>query len=161
MFNSKFSFLLFLFITVIVNQINGQSVINSSGENISGTGGSVNFSIGQLTFDNYTGANGTVNQGIQNAYEISLLTSSEISLKRFSFTIFPNPVKDVLNLEIGNLDNKNMTYHLYKSNGRLLEKKNIKSNNISIDMKERIPDIYLLKINNGDQVLKIFRIVKY
>ena len=57
--------------------LQAQEVISSSGGNVSGSGGSVSYSVGQVVYTTNTGTNGSVAQGVQQPYEISVVTGIE------------------------------------------------------------------------------------
>ena len=59
--------ILFIFISLV--SISQESV-NASGGNATGSGGSISYTIGQIDYIEASGVGGSVNQGIQQAYEI-------------------------------------------------------------------------------------------
>jgi gliding motility-associated-like protein len=64
----KYSLSVSLVLTICSN-VNAQQSINAAGGDITGSGGSVAFTIGQVTYKSYTGAGVTECQGVQKAYE--------------------------------------------------------------------------------------------
>ncbi|MGD0341661.1 MAG: hypothetical protein ABSA76_08155, partial [Bacteroidales bacterium] len=54
--------------------IHAQSTITTSGGNASGSGGSASYTIGQVVYSTITGTNGSSAQGVQQPYEISIIT---------------------------------------------------------------------------------------
>ena len=65
--------------------VQGQQTIPATGGNASGSGGSVSYTVGQILNSSISGSNGTVVQGVQQPYEISVVTAlrntEDISLK--------------------------------------------------------------------------------
>jgi hypothetical protein len=57
--------------------LQAQEVIPAVGGNASGSGGSVSYSVGQVAYQTHTGTNGSVVEGVQQPYEISVLTAIE------------------------------------------------------------------------------------
>ncbi len=53
----------------------GQETITSAGGNTTGSAGSVSYTVGQIIFSTFSGANGSVIQGVQQPYEISIATA--------------------------------------------------------------------------------------
>jgi hypothetical protein len=49
-----------------------QNTIPAAGGNAKGSGGSASFTVGQIFYTKLSGTNGTVIQGIQQPYEISM-----------------------------------------------------------------------------------------
>jgi hypothetical protein len=70
-----------------------QEVIPASGGNASGSSGSASYSIGQTSYTTNTGTNGTVAQGIQQPFEISVVTGiNEVKGIVLQCSAYPNPV---------------------------------------------------------------------
>ena len=77
--------------------IQAQNAIPASGANGSGAGGTISYTVGQVVYTTSTGTMGSVAQGVQQPYEISVVTSLE-EAKDFSleFVVYPNPATDFL-----------------------------------------------------------------
>ena len=99
--------------------IQGQNAIPASGGNASGSGGSVSYSVGQVVYTTNTGTNGSVAQGMQQPFEISVVTGLE-NAKDFSLecVAYPNPVTDFIKLRIENYEIENLNYLLYDINSK-------------------------------------------
>lgn len=150
--------LLFLGLQSSIAQIH--STIPSSGNSISGTGGSLSYSMGQIGYTTYSGTNGSLAQGIQQPYEISALTGSELYELNLVLAVFPNPTSDVLNLSIGQNQYKNLYYQLMDINGRILLSDIIQKSEITLDMSKLGSSTYFLKIMAESKEFKIFKIQK-
>jgi Secretion system C-terminal sorting domain len=150
-----------LLLSLGLTGLQAQEVIPATGGNVSGSGGSVSYSVGQIVYTTNTGTNGSVAQGVQQPFEISVVTGIEeakgITLK---CSVFPNPSTDLLTLKVDNYEKENLLYQLYDNNGRLLENKTIESNETSIVMSNFAPSIYFLKVTDNNKKLKIFKIIK-
>jgi len=70
--------------------LQAQESVNATGGDASGSGGSTSYSVGQVVYTTNTGANGTVEQGVQRPIEISV--------KGINLTVlaYPNPTTDYL-----------------------------------------------------------------
>jgi hypothetical protein len=152
--------LLVLWMTVIQGQEIHQA-LNTSGGNATGAGGSATYSIGQLVYTTYTGTTGTVGQGVQQPYEISIVPGTE-EIKYINLLIFayPNPASDYLILKVDNFHEFNLTFQLYDVNGLLLETKKIENNESKIVMGNRVPGIYFLRVIKNENEIKNFKIIK-
>ncbi len=141
-----------------------QEVITAAGGNAEGTGGSVSYSAGQLFFMTHTGENGSVAEGVQQPYEISVVTSvAEAEGIDLVVSAFPNPATDHLILRVENYDFENLEYFFCDVNGRLLKEGNITAGETTISMKNLVPAVYFLKIiqtSPSYQEVKTFRIIK-
>lgn len=77
-----------------------QSSVNATGGNASGDGGSASYSVGQVVYTANTGTNGSVAQGVQQPYEISVVTGIEEAHDiKLSVSVYPNPATDYLTLK--------------------------------------------------------------
>ena len=77
--------------------IQAQETIPATGGNATGNGGSVSYTVGQITYNALPGTNGIVAQGVQRTYEMDSLSPSTYFLKIISgnkeiktFKIFKN-----------------------------------------------------------------------
>ena len=150
----KISLLLFAF------TVNGQESINTSGQNATGTGGSASYSLGQVVYTTYSGTNGSVAQGVQQPYEISVILGIEYTNINLIMTVSPNPTKDLLTLKVDNYEFENLTYQLLDINGKqfLLSQTSAAETQISV---ASLPSaIYFLKVSDKNKVIKTFKISK-
>ena len=135
--------------------------IPASGGNASGSGGTVSYSVGQIVYTNNTGTNGSVSQGVQQPYEISIVTALEETQEiNLSITAFPNPTTDYLTLSTGNFDNKNLSFHFYDINGKIIQESKINVSETKISMTDLPPATYFLKVTENQKEVKTFKIVK-
>ena len=152
--------LLFLF-WLCLTGLQAQSTLSTTGGNVTGNGGSVSYSIGQMV-DTYVGdVGGSMYSGIQQAFEITILTeigrSNSITLQ---CTVFPNPTTDMLNLKVDDFRLKQLSYQLYDLNGKLLEQKMLESIDTNIAFNNYPSASYLLMVSQKDKVVKSFKIIK-
>ena len=158
--------LIVLVLFFLVNAIKAQDAIPASGGNASGSGGTVSYTVGQVVYTTNTGTNGSVAQGVQQPFEISVVTGIKNSMKiNLLCTAFPNPATTQLTLKVENMDKENVTYQLYDIIGKLLENKNVKGNETTIFMGKYPPATYFLKVVQNDQAfppkeIKTFKIIK-
>jgi opacity protein-like surface antigen len=143
--------------------LQAQEAIPATGGDASGSGGTVSYSVGQVFYTTNTGgANGSVAQGVQQPYEISVVTGFEDAMGiSLNLTTYPNPTTDYVKLKIENYKTENLTYQLYDTSGKLLENKKINGNETSIVMGNIVSATYFLKVIQGNKELKTFKIIKY
>jgi len=68
------------------------------------------------------------------------------------FNIYPNPVNNIITLEIPGLPD-NINYEIYDANGRtLIKNKVINTNEIEVNIESFKPGLYFLKLSNGDKM---------
>lgn len=150
-----------LLIGLGLSGLQAQEAIPATGGNASGSGGSASYSVGQVVYTTNTGTNGSVAQGVQQPYEISVISGIE-QAKGINLicSAYPNPTTDFLTLNVENYDNENLSYQLFDISGKLLENKKLTSNETRIDMNNRVPAIYFLKVMDNQIEVKTFKIIK-
>ena len=82
------------------------------------------------------------------------LTSQDVNdMVKNKLVVFPNPVKDLLNLDAK--DDKDYYYQIYNMAGQLIKKG--KFNNKQTDISDLSTGNYLVRINNSESVVKIIK----
>ena len=128
--------------------LQGQETIATSGGNFTGSGGSVSYTIGQVAFSTLSGTNGSVVQGVQQPYEISVITAVENTEEiTLNCIVYPNPTRNTIKLSIESPDFDNMCYRLFDINGILIQEMKVESEETEISMNNLVPSIYILKSN--------------
>jgi hypothetical protein len=154
----------FISLTLIGLGLNGlyaQVTMPVSGGVASGSGGSIAFSVGQLTYTTNTGSTGVVSQGVQQSYEIWITTES-IEGKQITLSVsaFPNPTTDYLKLNIEAGEHPELIYQLSDLNAKILENAIINGPEALIEMNKYAPSVYFLRVIKGDIIIKTFKIIK-
>jgi len=141
--------------------LQAQESVNATGGDALGSGGSASYSVGQVVYTTNTGTSGSVAQGVQQPYEISVVTAIEEAKGiNLSVTAYPNPTTDYLTLLIDELEISNLSYQLYDMNGKLLQSQKITGNQTSIVMSNLVPATYFLKVTDNQKEVKTFKIIK-
>ena len=135
----------------------------AAGGNSSGTGGSVSFSMGQILYAAPSGTTHNLIQGLQQPYEISDI-STGIGEKEAGISlvasVFPNPSVDKFTLKVETGKWKNLSYSLYDANGKLLSSNTVGSAETQIEVAYLAAAHYFLKVSDGNQEIKNFKIIK-
>ena len=141
--------------------VQAQTSVNATGGDASGGGGSVSYSVGQVVYTTHTGTSGSVAEGVQQPYEISVVTGLEEAQSiNLSVTAYPNPTTDYLTLRIDEFEISNLSFQLYDMNGKLLQNEKITGNQTSIVMSNLLPATYFVKVIQGNKEVKTFKIIK-
>ena len=160
----SFYIIALIFYTLSLSISFAQEVIPAAGGNSEGSGGSVSYSVGQLFFMTHTGENGSLTEGVQQPYEISVVTAVvEAEGIELVVSAFPNPATDHLILRVENYDFENLEYLFYDTGGRLLKEGKITVSETAISMTDIVPAIYFLKVfqtSPSYREVKTFRIIK-
>jgi hypothetical protein len=153
--------LLFLIVFSICPITKAQQTISAAGGDAAGTGGTVCYTVGQIEYTTYTGTNGSVSQGIQQAYEISVVNGfDEYTDIMLSVTTYPSPVEDILILKTETENAVDYNYQIFDMNGNLIETNKIVSKESIIFMGNLPPAIYFLKVTQGQKEIRTFKIIK-
>ena len=141
--------------------LQAQETVPVSGGNATGTGGTASYTVGQIVNITNTGTTGTSAQGVQQPYEISVITGIDDALGiMLEMVVYPNPASDFLKLKLGVYEIVNLRYQLYDINGSLLLNARIESQETDISMQTLKPSTYFLKVFQGNKEIKTFKIIK-
>lgn len=154
-----------LLLGLFVLKTTAQSLVVVAGGNASGSGGLLNYSIGQIYYTQHNGGNGSVLSGVQQPFEISVITEiSEAKAISIDFKTYPNPTSDILTIDIGSFDLKNMRFRLQNLKGLVIQERNIVESKTKIDFSILPPSVYFLSVEvpqkSGNRVVKTFKIIK-
>ncbi|MCF8297355.1 MAG: T9SS type A sorting domain-containing protein [Saprospiraceae bacterium] len=161
MLNIKLKCFAVLMLSFNLAVLNAQEAIVSTGGNSTGIGGSVSYTIGQIVYATDTGLTGSVAQGVQQPFEISVVGGLENTLGiTLQCSVYPNPTADFLNLIIDNYNFKNLSYQIFDLHGKLLEKKKLIDSETVISTANLPSGTYFLKVVSDNKEVKIFKIIK-
>jgi len=155
-----------LLLAIGLAELKAQEVLPSAGGDASGAGGSVCYTVGQVVYTTSTGTIGSVSAGVQQPYEISVVTGlkHDIGIK-LECNAYPNPTTDFLILHIEGDAQSQYSAFLYNTIGVLLKSIKIEDKETSIDMSNLVIATYYLKIVNttnpsSTKEIKTFKIIK-
>jgi hypothetical protein len=148
-----------LLIGLRLTGLHAQKAILSAGGKASG-GGSVTYSVGQIAYKSFGNATGSVTQGVLQP-TIVVTALDDVPNKEISCTAFPNPTTATVNLKIENRALDNVSVQLYELSGKMLHSQKINQTETSIATESLIPSTYLLRVRDGNQEIKTFKIIKY
>jgi len=141
---------------------NAQQTVPASGGKASGSGGTVSYSVGQVFYSIFTGETGSASEGVQQPYEISVVTGiPEAEGIDLVVSAFPNPVTDHLILRVEHYDPENLSFQLFDVNGRMVQTGQVVGPETIIDMTGQTRAVYLLRVLDNEKEIKTFRILKF
>jgi hypothetical protein len=154
---------IFLFILSFSNEIiQAQTSTATTGGNAFGAEGTVSYTIGQVVYTTNNGSTGSAIQGVQQPYEISIITGTgEVEGIELNFIAYPNPASDFFTLKIENYTIENLSYKLFDAYGKIQESEKVSGNKTTISMINKVPGVYLLKNIDNQKEIKSFKIIKY
>jgi hypothetical protein len=170
----KIKFTALLMFGVGLTSLKAQQVTDAAGGDASGSAGTVAYSVGQIVYTTQNSINGSVAQGVQQPYEISITTGLAEEGININLSVYPNPTTDWLTLKVdisNTLSDQPMLYQLFDISGKLLESNTIVANATTIKMEYYAVATYFLKVytvgrddrasvtqNNAE--IKTFKIIK-
>lgn len=141
--------------------VQAQEATNASGGNATGSGGTVAYSVGQTFIQTLTGSSGSLSEGVQQVYEIGLVTAlDEEEVETFVLTVFPNPTADHVNLQLADTPRNKMIFQLYDIKGQLLEQQSITEVLTQIPLTSMPSGAYILKVLHQNKTLQTFKLIK-
>ena len=147
----------------LLNSAGSQLAISQNG---STTNESISFTVtaGVTYYAQVYGYSGATNASLCYSVQVTLGTATKFELAisftgKNAFEAYPNPVQDVLNVNVSGLENVS-SMDLYDVNGRKVITKTGVKGNTRINVSALTPGLYLLKIMNGEKVISMKKIVK-
>lgn len=135
----------------------------SSGGNAAGPGGTASYSVGQVAYTTLKGDNTLVTQGVQQPYDISVVSGGEETYIRLEYKIYPNPTRGKLTLLLEHYEefkDEDFLYCLYDMAGNLIEKNKITQEKTVFYMHKYVVANFFLKVIRNKKEVKTFKIIK-
>ncbi|WP_158850603.1 T9SS type A sorting domain-containing protein [Algibacter sp. L1A34] len=147
------------FIILGLGGLSAQETIPASGGDASGSKGSSSYTVGQMVYTTNSGS-GSVTQGVQQSIEFFTLSNPELTTVNLTAITYPNPTSDYLVLAISDAKLTALSFKLYDLQGRTVAQGQVNQSTTQIDMQSLALGIYVLKVNQNNQELKTFKIIK-
>jgi hypothetical protein len=132
----------------------------AAGGDATGSGGSVSYSIGQVDHITANGSGGTITQGLQQPYEIFIITGVEAKEINLAASVYPNPTAEQVTLSVKDISTDGMRYVLSDVQGKLIKQDKLTGTETTISMVELSKATYLISVFNNNKEVKIFKIIK-
>jgi hypothetical protein len=132
----------------------------ATGGNALGNGGTISYTVGQSACLFQTGTQGSVTQGVQQSYRITVETIKRNNPpSELTCTLFPNPAKEFVVLKIREAKLNNLSVRLFNMEGRLLLNQNIHSFETRIAVNHLTAGTYLLRIIRKGKTIEIMKLI--
>lgn len=136
-----------------------QTNIVAAGINATGSGGTVNYSVGPIIFKKPNGQPSA--DGLQQPFEILTLSSDDFNTTSIELSFYPNPTVADLHLLLKNRGNDMFYFQLASLDGRtLVSAQKILTVDTIVNMEAYPKGIYLLQVTSGNKNIKTFKIIK-
>jgi hypothetical protein len=139
-----------------------ENAVTTGGE-ATGAGGTASYSVGQVVYTTATGTNGSVAQGVQQPYEISVITGVKETSINLEMNVYPNPTTNFLSLKVDastSLSNQQLSYQLIDLQGKVITNKKVTATNSTINVENLPKAIYFLNVTKNNQLVKTFKVIK-
>ena len=164
LFFMKIKLLAFLFAFVSVGAY-AQQTIPISGGSVSGSSGTLSYSLGQMVMMSDVEPAVTVNvvtasiiEGVQQPYTIDQIAIPKVSPLQTEVVIFPNPTTKMVTVRIED-QNPNYQFFLYSNNGQQLMSGTLEQEKV-LDMGRYPAGSYFLTIQDENHSQNNYRIIK-
>ncbi len=153
--------LITLFTSLWITGLSAQNSINTSGGNASSTDGNMSYSVGQVFYNTSQGTNGSIIEGVQQPYEISVIIGiDDIDGINLYYSAYPNPVTEFLTLSINGVEAFQLVCSLYDLDGKLIQQIQVTDPETKIWMADLVPASYIIRLTQGNKVVRSFKVVK-
>ncbi|NOU48198.1 MAG: T9SS type A sorting domain-containing protein [Bacteroidales bacterium] len=159
----KLTYCLLLASWLGISGLSAQENMNSCGGIFVSETGSVSNSIGQLVIQTQAGSNGSVSEGVHQAFEISQIVGiNDIPAGKIEVSFFPNPVTVSLSITVdaSELLEERLICTIRSAEGKFIEQRNIISKLTSIDMQKQAGGVYFLSIQSADKQTLNYKLIK-
>ena len=151
---------LFILLGLTVLNIHAQKSIVASGGDTQNSMGSFSFSLGQIACITIKDSGGSIEQGIQQPYEIILINGIKDDKLLVSVSVYPNPVTTQLIIDTEVNDFKRLFFNITDLNGKEIIKGKISESKTVIPMESSSSEMYILNITERNKIIKSYKIIK-
>ena len=137
-----------------------QHTLSASGGEAVWSGGTSSYTYGQVFYQTESTSTSSLSQGVQQPFEISIISSLADIGSKIHLEYYPNPVIDYLNLNVHGMEVLGLRYELFDASGRLVGFGNLENSETLINLDYLSSAIYQFKITNSEQGLKTFKLIK-
>lgn len=150
-----------LALALLVHAAHAQRATVSTGGDAVGPGGSISFSAGQPSYTAIGGATGSLVQGVQQPYEISVSIGVYEREEAFTLAVGPNPATDELELAVTGPLPSLIWFNVRNSAGQTIMEQRINAPRTRIAMGGVSAGVYLVEVSGPERTFRTFRIVKH
>lgn len=155
----KLKLILLLLFGACITGAHGQQASVAAGGDATGSGGSVSYTVGQVSYLSLSGSNGSLNEGVQQPYEFFTGISENTGIQ-LSMTVYPNPTNAQVYLIIEDVSLDQLQYRMYDAAGKLVIQSAIVSTQTELSTQSLAPGTYYLSVEDQKEVLQNFTIIK-
>ncbi len=136
-----------------------QNTINAGGGTLSGSGGSGDYSIGDVF---YVAASGT--GGAATTSPVQFMSSQLVGLAKTTLSknisVYPNPTSNFLHFDLAKQINGNVTITLFDFSGKLIKKQEVNAMQQTLDLSDLECAMYFLIVKENEQQVATYKVIK-
>ena len=137
-----------------------QETVPAAGGEATGTGGTVSYTVGQVSYQHESGSKGSVSEGVQQPFEIYVTSINEVPGITLNIKAYPNPTQGDLWLNVEELSDTDLSYQIYDFNGKLLKSDQISNSQTLVSLQDFASATYFLRVMSENSEIKTFKIIK-
>ncbi len=141
-----------------------QEIITSSGDHYSNEDIKLSWTIGEGVTEACKKNEIILNQGFQQNFDIILLTSKSDNYKDVIINIYPNPVSEIINIDLSEANDCELRVDMFDTQGKRLFaiKKIKKQQSVQIELSELPAGEYILMVYSKENAINnSYVIIKY
>ncbi|MCE2769221.1 MAG: T9SS type A sorting domain-containing protein [Saprospiraceae bacterium] len=138
--------------------LSGQNTLSTTGGHIKTNGGSLSFSVGQVSNISKKGSTFYINERVQQVYSKKITAIKELGHLK-DIQLYPNPTSEDVTLLFSNKENRSVKYSLIDNVGREIKNGMIVSEKAEISLKNLPSGNYLLLLKSKIEH-RVFNLVK-
>jgi hypothetical protein len=138
-----------------------ESFVSAGGDQLSGDGSSISYSLGQLCTDFAVSAEVSVSEGVHQPFEISQLVGVNENKEKIACALSSNPVLNNVVLQFEDeISADTYRYTLFNERGQMIDYKKITDQKTLIPMEDQAAGMFLLRVEDQGKKTITFKIIK-
>ena len=138
-----------------------ESFVSAGGDQLSGDGSSISFSLGQLCTDFAVTADASVSEGVHQPFEISQLVGVNDNKEKIACALSSNQVLNNVVLQFEDeISADTYRYTLFNERGQMIDYKKITDQKTLIPMEDQAAGMFLLRVEDQGKKTITFKIIK-
>jgi len=145
----------------VVTQVSTPSLqlLGSAGGTYYNTSYQLDWSIGEILTETYTGSQNSLTQGFHQS-NFTITAIAQMKDSPYEITAFPNPTTDYVILKIESEKFIDMNYLLTDITGKVLQESKVGNNTQLINLTGLASGVYFLAAQTKKKTVKTFKIIK-
>ncbi len=136
----------------------GQNALSAAGGHFKSSGGSTNFTVGQVVYVLKKGTGSYLNEGVQQVYTKKTTPIEELVYLK-EVQLYPNPTHETMTLILSSKEDIQIRYTIMDYLGKEIRNGNILSEKSEISLRDLPSGNYFISLKSKKEI-RIFKMVK-